>query len=79
MRIKKEHIKCKEYADWIYWQGSLLGLSVGFGMNAMMLWKTHIGNINIIFTTIFFSLFVGNIILRLRSLTKFDASRGNYE
>lgn len=79
MRIKEEHIECEKYSDWVYWQGGLLGLAIGFGFNAMILWKTHIGNINIIFTTIFFSLFIANIVLRLRTQTKLDALRGNQD
>lgn len=76
MRIKKEHIRCKEYAAWIYWQGAFVGLFIGFGFNIMLSYGTYLGNLNTIFTTIFAYCFIINIILRLRSQTKF-ALRGN--
>lgn len=56
--------------DFFYWFGMMFGGFLGFGTNVIWNYGTHIGNLNLIFATIFLLSSIGLVINHVRKLNK---------
>lgn len=77
MKFNKNHIECKKYAEWIYYQGSFLGVIIISGMNAFLSTDNNIKILNLAFTTTFLLFLIVGIIIRIKYMKKFASGRVN--